>query len=151
MIDETDIKILKLLQSNSQMTMKEISEQISLSITPIHERIKKLEREGVIEHYVAILNKKKANQNLMVYCNVTLDKQRQENFAEFNEAIRLMPEVMECCVISGSFDYLLKIVSPDVESYHQFYQEKLAALQTISHISSYFVMSEVKSTTAIPI
>jgi len=151
MLDEIDLKILKLLQQNSQMTIKEISEKISLSITPIHDRIKKMEREGIIERYVAILNKKKINQNLMVYCNVTLDKQRQENFADFNETIHRMPEVLECCVVSGSFDYLLKIIAPDVESYHRFYQEKLATLQSISHISSYFVMSEVKNTTAIPL
>ncbi len=151
MLDETDLKILRLLQQDAQLTIKDISAQINLSITPIHERIRKLEREGYIEKYVTILNKKKLKQNLMVYCNVTLDKQRHENFAEFNLAISQMPEVLECSMISGAFDYLLKIIATDVEAYHHFYQEKLAVLQIISHINSYFVMSEVKNTTALPI
>jgi Lrp/AsnC family transcriptional regulator, leucine-responsive regulatory protein len=151
MTDETDLKILRLLQQNNQQTIKEIAETISLSITPVHDRIKKLEREGIIEKYVAILNRKKLGQGLTVYCNVTLDKQRHENFEDFNQAIDLMPEVTECCVVSGTFDYLLKIVAADVESYHKFYQERLATLRSISHISSLFVMSEVKNTTAIPI
>jgi DNA-binding Lrp family transcriptional regulator len=150
-LDETDVRILQLLQQNSQLTIKEIAAEIHLSITPIHDRIKKLEREGVIEKYVTILNRKKLNKGLVVYCNVTLDKQQQENFREFNEVMLQMPEVVECCVVSGTFDYLIKIVATDVESYHAFYQEKLASLRAISHISSFFVMSEVKSTTALPI
>ena len=83
-LDETDVRILQLLQQNSQLTNKEIAAEIHLSITPVHDRIKKLEREGVIEKYVTILNRKKLNKGLMVYCNVTLDKQQQENFREFN-------------------------------------------------------------------
>ena len=150
-LDDTDLQILKLLQTNAQLTIKEIATQINLSITPVHDRIKKLEREGIIEKYVTMLNRKKLNKGLVVYCNVTLDKQQHENFREFNEAMLQMPEVVECCVVSGTFDYLIKIVATDVESYHAFYQEKLASFKAISHISSFFVMSEVKSTTAIPI
>lgn len=150
-LDTTDRHILRLLQQNAQLTHKEIAAIINLSITPIHDRIKKLEREGIIEKYVTLLNRKKIGQQLIIYCQVTLDKQQQENFQEFNEAMRYMPEVVECCVVSGTFDYLLKVVAPDVESYHKFYQEKLAAQRAISHISSFFVMSEVKSTTSLPI
>ncbi|AEI46630.1 Lrp/AsnC family transcriptional regulator [Runella slithyformis] len=150
-LDETDHRILQLLQTNAQLTIKEIAADINLSITPVHDRIKKLEREGVIEKYVTILNKKRLGKGLTVYCNVTLDKQQRENFQEFNEAMLQMPEVVECCVVSGTFDYLIKIIATDVESYHTFYQEKLATLKAISHISSFFVMSEVKSTTSLPI
>lgn len=150
-LDETDHRILQLLQTNAQLTIKEIAADINLSITPVHDRIKKLEREGVIEKYVTILNKKRLGKGLTVFCNVTLDKQQRENFQEFNEAMLQMPEVVECCVVSGTFDYLIKIIATDVESYHTFYQEKLATLKAISHISSFFVMSEVKSTTSLPI
>jgi len=129
-LDETDLRILQLLQQNAQLTIKEIATQIHLSITPVHDRIKKLEREGVIEKYVTILSRKKLGKSLVVYCNVTLDKQRQENFQEFNEAILQLPEVVECCVVSGSFDYLLKIIAPDVERYHAFYQEKISHPQS---------------------
>lgn len=149
--DEIDLKIMSLLQNNAHLTIKEISQQINLSITPIHDRIKKLEKDGVIEKYVAILNRKAIGKGLVAYCNVTLDKQRQESFTEFNSAVLQMPEVVVCDVVSGTFDYLLKIVVKDVESYHQFYQEKLSALQSISHINSFFVMSEVKNTTALPL
>lgn len=151
MFDQTDLHILRLLQGNAQLTIKEIANEINLSITPVHDRIKKLEREGIIERYVTILNRKKLGRSLLVYCNVTLDKQRQENFQEFNETILGLPEVVECCMVSGAFDYLLKIVAADVESYHTFYQEKLATHRAISHISSFFVMSEIKSTTALPV
>ncbi|AXE20688.1 AsnC family transcriptional regulator [Runella rosea] len=150
-LDETDYRILQLLQTNAQLTIKEIAAEINLSITPVHDRIKKLEREGVIEKYVTILNKKRLGKGLTVFCNVTLDKQQRENFQEFSEAMLQMPEVVECCVVSGTFDYLIKIIATDVESYHNFYQEKLATLKAISHISSFFVMSEVKSTTSLPI
>ncbi len=150
-LDETDYRILQLLQTNAQLTIKEIAAEINLSITPVHDRIKKLEREGVIEKYVTILNKKRLGKGLTVFCNVTLDKQQRENFQEFSEAMLHMPEVVECCVVSGTFDYLIKIIATDVESYHTFYQEKLATLKAISHISSFFVMSEVKSTTSLPI
>ncbi len=150
-LDETDYRILQLLQTNAQLTIKEIAAEINLSITPVHDRIKKLEREGVIEKYVTILNKKRLGKGLTVFCNVTLDKQQRENFQEFSEAMLQMPEVVECCVVSGTFDYLIKIIATDVESYHTFYQETLATLKAISHISSFFVMSEVKNTTSLPI
>lgn len=148
-LDDTDRKILNLLQGNALLTIREIAEQINLSITPVHDRIKKLEREGIIERYVTLLNRKALGRGLTVYCFVTLDKQRQESFLEFNEAIRQMPEVLECAVVSGNFDYLLKVVVSDMEAYNSFYQSKLSVLKSVSHMSSSFVMEEVKSTTAI--
>ncbi|TDB64544.1 Lrp/AsnC family transcriptional regulator [Arundinibacter roseus] len=150
-LDTADRDILRLLQTNSQLTMKELSEQVNLSITPIHERIRKLEKSGHIDRYVALLNRKKMGKALLVYCNVTLDKQRRESFEEFNEAVKRMPEVMECCVVSGNFDYLLKVVAEDMEDYNNFYQQNLSVLQSVQHISSFFVMSEIKSTTQLPV
>ncbi len=148
-LDDTDRKILNLLQANALLTIREIAGQINLSITPVHDRIKKLEREGVIERYVTLLNRKALGRSLTVYCFVTLDKQRQESFLEFNDAIRQMPEVLECAVVSGNFDYLLKVVVGDMDEYNTFYQSKLSVLKSVSHMSSSFVMEEVKSTTAI--
>jgi Lrp/AsnC family transcriptional regulator, leucine-responsive regulatory protein len=148
--DAIDLNILRMLQSNSQLTIKEIAAAIHLSITPVHDRIRKLEREGYIESYVALLNRRKLGKSLVVYCNVTLDKQRRESFEEFNAAVSKMPEVLECSVVSGNFDYLLKVVADNVEHYNTFYQQNLSVLKSVSHISSFFVMSEVKSTTQIP-
>ncbi|MDZ7900071.1 MAG: Lrp/AsnC family transcriptional regulator [Arcicella sp.] len=150
-LDASDIRILQLLQENAQFTLKEISQKINLSMTPTHDRIKRLEQEGVIEKYVTILNKKKLGNPMLVYCNITLDKQQKNHFEEFEQAIKQFPEVIECSVISGSFDYLLKVIVKDMSAYNEFYQKKLSDLQSVAHISSSFVMSEVKSTTVIPL
>ena len=148
-LDDTDRKILNLLQADALLTIREIAERINLSITPVHDRIKKLQREGIIERYVTLLNRRALGRGLTVYCFVTLDKQRQESFLEFNDAIRQMPEVLECAVVSGNFDYLLKVVVSDMEAYNAFYQSKLSVMKSVSHMCSSFVMEEVKNTTAI--
>lgn len=149
--DETDLNLLRLLQTNSQLTIKELAAAVHLSITPVHDRIRKLEKEGYIQGYVALLNRQKLGKSLLVYCNVTLDKQRKESFEEFNQAISQLPQVLECSVVSGSSDYLLKVIANDVESYNQFYHEHLSVLRSVLHISSFFVMSVIKTTTEIPI
>jgi DNA-binding Lrp family transcriptional regulator len=110
-----------------------------------------LENEGVIEKYVTILNKKMLGNPMTVYCNISLDKQQKNNFEEFEKAIKEFPEVMECSVISGNYDYLLKVIVKNMEAYNEFYQKKLSDLQSVAHISSSFVMSEVKNTTVLPI
>ena len=150
-LDVTDRKILELLQQNSQLTIKEIASQINLSVTPVHERIRKLDREGFIDKYVCLLNRRKLGKSLVVYCNVTLDKQRKESFEDFNAAIVAMEEVLECSVVSGNFDYMLKVIIEDAEAYNQFYQHKLSALKSVLHISSYFVISEIKYSTEISV
>lgn len=150
-LDQTDRRILELLQENAQFTMKEIASRINLSVTPVHDRIRKLEREGFIDKYVCLLNRRKLGKTLVVYCNITLDKQKRESFEDFNEAIVNMPEVLECSVVSGNFDYMLKVVVEDGEAYNQFYQHKLSALKSVLHISSYFVISEIKYSTGISV
>lgn len=150
-IDDTDKKILKLLQNNSQLTYKDIAEKINLSLTPVHDRIKRLEKAGIIEKYVSILNKKKLGKSLTVYSQVTLIKQTKEVSEIFDKEISKLPEVLECNFVSGSFDYLLKIIVPDMEAYHTFHQQKLSVINGVTLINSFFVMSEVKSTTEIPL
>ncbi|MFV8342359.1 Lrp/AsnC family transcriptional regulator [Flavobacterium sp. XS2P39] len=150
-LDETDKKILRLLQEDAHLTLKDIANQINLSLTPVHDRVKRLEKEGFIEKYVAILNKKKLGKNLTVYCQVTLVKQNYDISEGFNQAILNMPEVVECNFVSGNFDYMLKIVLPDMESYHYFHQKKLSVLPEVSLINSFFIIAEVKSTTVLPL
>jgi Lrp/AsnC family leucine-responsive transcriptional regulator len=150
-LDELDKKILALLQENARWTYKEIAQKINLSLTPVHDRIKRLENEGVIEKYVGILNKNKLGLGLTVYSQVTIIRQTKEVSEIFDEAIKKLPEVVECNFVSGSFDYLLKIVVPDMESYHNFHQMKLSLIPGVSLINSYFVMLEVKNTTEISI
>jgi Lrp/AsnC family transcriptional regulator, leucine-responsive regulatory protein len=150
-IDELDKKILRLLQTNSQLTYKEIADRVHLTVTPVHDRIKKLEKEGFITNYVAVLDKRKLGKSLLVYSQVTLIKQTKDVSSIFNEAIKQLPEVQECHFVSGTFDYLLKILVPDMESYHQFHQEKLSVIDGVSIINSFFVMSEVKNQFSISI
>lgn len=150
-LDSIDLQILQLLQQNAQMTIKEIAAQVNISLTPVHERIKKMENEGIIERYVTVLNRKKLNKPMIVYCNITLDKQSLEDFEVFNNAICLLPEVIECSVVSGAFDYILKVIVADMDAYYGFYQTKLANIKGIAQINSFFVMNEVKYTTAIPL
>ncbi|WP_396184907.1 Lrp/AsnC family transcriptional regulator [Flavobacterium sp.] len=150
-LDETDKKILRLLQVDAHLTLKDIAGKINLSLTPVHDRVKRLEKEGIIEKYVSVLNKKKLGQNLTVYCQVTLVKQTHDISEGFNESIINMPEVLECDFVSGTFDYMLKVVLPDMESYHHFHQKKLSVLPEVSLINSFFIISEVKSTTVLPI
>ncbi|QHV94049.1 Lrp/AsnC family transcriptional regulator [Spirosoma endbachense] len=150
-LDSIDHKILGLLQENARLTIQEIGQRINLSKTPVHERIKRLEREGVIDRYVTILDKKKLGNILMVYCQVTLDRQTRDAFADFDAAVRELPEVLECNRVSGTFDYLLKIVSRDMETYNRFYQEQLSVIPGTLHISSFFVMAEVKNSTIVPV
>ena len=138
-LDKTDLAILNLLQPNARLTIQEIGQQINLSKTPVHERIKRLERDGIIDRYV------------MVYCQVTLDKQTRDTFADFDTAVRDLPEVLECNRVSGTFDYLLKIVSRDMETYNRFYQDRLSVIAGTLHISSFFVMAEIKNSTVVPV
>lgn len=150
-MDATDIKILKLLQGNSRLTYKEIADKINLTQTPVFDRIKRLENSGVIDKYVTILNRKKVGTSLTVFNQVTMTKQTLEISQKFDEAVALLPEVVECHFVSGGFDYLLKIIVPDMETYHKFHQLKLSIIPGVSLINSYFVMSEVKNTTEIPL
>ncbi len=150
-LDKLDRAILALLQTNAHLTMQEIGQRVNLSKTPVHERIKRLERDGIIDRYVTLLDKKKLDNPLLVYCQVTLDKQTRDTFAGFDTAIGQLPEVLECSRVSGAFDYLLKIIVRDMAAYNRFYQEQFSVIPGILHISSFFVLEEIKHTTVIPV
>ena len=150
-LDKIDRAILILLQTDAHLTIQEIGQRISLSKTPVHERIKRLEREGIINRYVTILDKKKIGNPLTVFCQLTLDKQTADTFANFDRAVLDLPEVLSCHLVSGTFDYLVQVIIPDMDAYNRFYRERLSVIAGIVHISSFFVMAEVKSTTAVPV
>ncbi|MCL4163975.1 UNVERIFIED_CONTAM: hypothetical protein GTU68_059464 [Idotea baltica] len=150
-MDTTDVKILRLLQVNSRLTYKEIADEINLTQTPVFDRIKRMENSGIIDKYVTILNRKKVGGSLTVFNQVTMTKQTLEVSKKFDEAVAMLPEVIECHFVSGGFDYLLKIIVPDMDTYHKFHQLKLSVIPGVSLINSYFVMSEVKNTTEIPL
>lgn len=144
--DQTDLQILKLLQQNARMTIKEISEKVHLSTTPVHERIRRMEENGVIEQYTTVVNRARVGKGLMVICYVSLRQHSKNAGGKFIQAIRDMHEVMECLTISGQFDFLLKVVTENMDSYYDFHVNKLSQVENVGNIQSVFVMGVVKQT-----
>lgn len=150
-LDAIDIKLLKLLQENSRLTTKELSQEVGLSISPVYERVKRLENEGYIERYVAILNPEKLKLGFTVYVAVKLSKQSNEGADEFVKAIKEIAEVTECYSVAGTFDFLLKVYAPNMQYYRTVVLDVLGTIESIGNVMSTFVMSEIKQTTALPL
>ena len=149
--DDLDKKLLALLQANSKQTNKELSNKLNLSVTAVYERIKKLEKEGVIDNYVALLKKEKVNKTFVAFCHIKLIQHTQDYVMRFEKEVANLPEVLECYHISGDYDYLLKVVVKDMEAFREFMVSKLTTINHIGSTHSMFVISEVKHSTAIPI
>lgn len=145
-LDKTDLALLRLLQQNARMTVKELAEKVHLSPTPVHERVRRLERSGVIKQYVAILDAAKIGRALMVICYVSLRQHNKSAGAKFIQAILEMNEVLECLTISGQFDFMLKVVAENMDAYYNFHVNKLSAMDNVGNVQSVFVMGVVKET-----
>ena len=145
-LDETDLQILKTLQKNAKLTTKELAETVHLTPTPVFERQKRLEKQGYIKKYVAILDPEKLDQGLLVFCKVKLKQINQEIANAFTRRIMRIPEVTECYNTSGSYDYLLKVRARDMKQYQEFVLNKLGTIESVASLESTFVMSEVKQT-----
>lgn len=143
-LDQKDIDILRALQVNARLTNKELAAKIHLSTTPTFERVKRLERIGVIKQYVTILDAAKLNKGFTVFCSVKLRQLNTERALAFTAMISEIPEVTECYNISGSFDYMLRIQSPDMRYYQQFLLNVLGQHDNIASLESTFVMEEIK-------
>lgn len=150
-LDAVDKRLLELLQADSKMNVKEIAARLNMTKTPIYERIKRYEKEGIIEKYVAVLNRETVKNSMVVFCSVSLESQKLEEIEKFNAAIKNIPEVMECYLMGGANDFLLKVVVSDLKAYHQFSSGKLAALPNVGQIKSTFVLNEVKRSTIFPL
>ncbi len=148
-IDPVDLKILKLLKKDGMMTNRQIAVELNLTTTPIHERIKRLRRDGFIERYTIELNHKKLNKNLIVFCNVSLKEHAQQFLTQFERDVQTVPEVVECYCVSGGSDFLLKVIVSDMEEYKDFILNKLAAISNIGSAQSHFVITEAKSSSII--
>ena len=146
-IDKIDRQILMLLQQNSKINIKEIALKIGLTSTPTYDRIKRLEKSGIITHYKDEINREKVGLDLVVFCQVTLQVHSKKLITQFENAIEKMPEVVGCFNIAGNFDYLLKITIPNIKSYQFFLKNKLSVLESVSNVQSNFVMSMVKENT----
>jgi len=145
-LDEKDFAILRLLQQNAKLTVREIAATIHLSATPVHERIKRMEANGVIKQYATLLDHRKVHKGIMVICYISLKEHNRKIAGVFIEAVTGFPEVLECYNISGQFDFMLKIVAENMETYHDFYLHKLSMIKGISQTQSIFVMGVLKDT-----
>jgi Transcriptional regulators len=145
-LDRTDLQILRTLQNNSKLTTKELAAQVNLSTTPVFERLKRLESEGYIKKYVAVLDAEKLNNGFIVFCSVKLRRLNRDIASEFTRIIQDIPQVAECYNISGEFDYLLKIHAPDMKYYQEFLLNVLGTIDSLGSLTSTFVMAEIKHT-----
>ena len=145
-LDSKDLAILALLQQNARITVKEISDQMHLSTTPVHERIKRMEASGVIRQYATLLDHTKVKKGLMVICYVSLKEHSKNAGVKFIETIQVLNEVIECYSISGEFDFMLKVVCEDMNAYYDFHVNKLSQIENMGHVQSVFVMGIIKQT-----
>lgn len=148
-LDATDISILRQLQENARLTTKELAAKVNLSTTPVFERLKRLEREGYIKKYVAVLDADKLGQGFVVFCSVKLRQMGKDIANDFVAKVRNIPQVTECYNISGEFDYLLKIHSPDMKYYNEFLINVLGTIDSLGSVQSSFVMNEIKQSYAL--
>ena len=145
-LDQKDLAILKLLQYNARVTVKEISDKVNLSTTPVYERIKWMEETGVIKQYATLIDPAKLNKRLMVIVYVSLKQHNKTAGSKFVKAINDMNEVLECYSISGEFDFMLKIMAEDMNAYYDFHVNRLSEMENIANVQSIFVMGVVKET-----
>jgi len=145
-LDRIDIEILELLQENSKMTAKEIGERLGLSQTPIFERIKKLEREGYIKKYMAVLNERRLGLKQIVFIGVTLKGHTRSYLEKFVQKVSGFPEVLECYQVAGNYDFMLKVILEDIEAYQVFVETKLSLISELGNVNSYIAIKKGKQT-----
>ena len=150
-LDQHERKILELLQRDANLTVAAIAEKVGLSQTPCHRRIDRLERDGIIKARIALVDRAKVGLHAHVFVQVKLDAHGRANLDRFTSAIQDLPEVLECYVLMGTFDFMLRIVARDIQAYERFFFDKLSQLPGIQEINSTVALSEIKATTVLPI
>jgi len=150
-LDALDRKILEQLQSDGRMSVVNLAAKVALSPTPCLRRVRNLERDGVISRYVAVLDQRAVGLPVSVFVSIKLEKQKQESLDHFAKAISRWPEVLECYLMTGSRDYWLRVVVPDLEAYERFVKQKLTRVEGIASIESSFALEQVKYTNVLPL
>lgn len=150
-LDQIDFKLLELLQQNGKITTKEIAQRVHLSPTPVYERIKRLEKEGVIEKYVALVKAEKVGKGLIVFCDITLKEHTKEIGYQFVQEIMSLKYVSECYNISGDYDFRLKVLVRDMKHYQEFVLNDLGTIKNIGSAHSTFVMGVIKHSYSVPL
>ena len=149
-LDKTDIAILRILQENARITVKDLALKVHLSPTPVFERMRRLEAGGYIQRYTAVLSPARLGRGFTVSCSVRLRRMGKDIAHDFVSRVRDIPEVAECYNISGDFDYLLKIYAPGMQYYNDFIINTLGTIESLGSIQSWFVMNEVKNSYGLP-
>ena len=150
-IDQIDRKILRALQADGKITVGELAEKVGLSPSPCARRVRLMESSGVIKGYAAILDQKKVGLPISAFASIKLERQREEDLDRFAEAVARWPEVVDCYLMTGQRDYLMRIVASDLEAYERFLKQKLTRLEGIASIESSFALEQVKYTNVLPL
>lgn len=150
-LSDIDKKILLVLQEDSDLTNNELADQVGLSTAPCWRRVKRLEDMGLITKRVALLDPKMLGLNIVVFASVKLSSHTEESLDHFEKSIRIYPEVTECYTISGSMDYMLRIITTDMQSYEKFLRQKLLKMDMVNEVHSRFAVTNVKYSTAVPL
>lgn len=150
-LDRYELQILKLLQEDCSLSNADLAERVGLSPSPCWRRIERMERDGIIARRVAIVDRKKVGLNAQVFAQIKLNAHGRANLDEFTAAIRGFPEVLECYVLMGTVDFMLRIIAQDIEAYERFFFDKLSHLPGVQEINSTVALSEIKATTALPL
>lgn len=150
-LDAIDARILNELQRDGRLTITELGERVGLSTSPCLRRVKLLEDRGVISGYVALVDQNRVGLEVNVFASIRLERQREEQLEHFNAAVAQWPEVMECYLMTGTRDYLMRIVVGSLGDYERFIKDKLSRLDGVASIESSFALSRVKHSTAVPI
>ncbi len=148
-LDHIDYRILDLLQVDAKYTIKEIAAELGMTATPVYERIRRMEEEGYIVRYVALVNKDMLDFHVVVFCSVSLKGHNRQILKTFEQQISSFPEIVECYHIAGTYDYLLKVIVRSMNEYQEFMVNRLANLEELGQVQSSFVMSEVKYSTGL--
>ncbi len=150
-LDALDRKILALLQADCRLTLGDVAERVGLSVSPCHRRIKRMEESGVILRYAAMVDQRKVGLPVSVFISIKLERQKEEDLERFARAIGLWQEVVECYLMTGPRDYLLRVVVADLMAYEQFIKQKLTRLDGVSSIESSFALDQVKFAVSLPL
>jgi Lrp/AsnC family leucine-responsive transcriptional regulator len=150
-LSKIDKDILRILQDDGRITYAELARQVGLTTTPCIERVRRLERDGFIKQYTTVINPEQLDAGLIVFVQIRLDRTSKHTFAQFKEAVLEVPEVQECYLVSGSFDYLIKVRLADMAAYRLFLEESLLSVPAVQESTSVVVMEAVKETLSVSI
>lgn len=150
-LDKTDVAILRALQENSRLTVKELAAKVHLSPSPAFERQKRLERDGFIKGYMAVVDAEKVGNGILVLCNIRLKQHTEDLIQQFMDAVQNIEEITECFNTSGDYDFLIKVYAKDMKDYQQFMQHTLGKMECVGSLHSVFVIDETKNTHGVTI